>query len=273
MAALRSYDLLNARSDPRLDALCRAAAAALDIPVAFISFIDARQQWIKARVGSDLETLPRYLSFCHYTIHEKSGVLVVPDMLADPRFSVHPSVQDGPRHRFYAGASIVDPGEYRIGTVSVLDNTPRQFDMDGVEVLQWLSAHVMDVVKTGATASNGFAEEPEAFGPAPQPVSIRSWLGVRTEQTVYPTGAGQSGLILLSVARASPAERAGLAVGDVLVAIANHPTLESRDIKLALSDRQVGEVVPVQIWRAGQALQRSIQVEAMPRARRTQRRA
>lgn len=273
MAALRSYDLLDTRSDPRLDALCRAAAAALDVPVALISFIDAHQQWIKARVGSELQALPRHLSFCHHTIHEKSGVLVIPDTLADPRFSVHPSVQGGPRYRFYAGVSIIDPGEYRIGTVSVLDSTPRQFDMNGIEVLQWLAAHVTDVLKAGTTASDGVLEEPDTSDPAPQPVSTRSWLGVRTERTSHTPPAGRHGLLLLSVARASPAERAGLAVGDVLVAIANRPTLESHDIRLALSDRKVGDVVPVKIWRDGQALQRSIQVEAMPRARQTRRRA
>lgn len=273
VAALCSYDLLDNRPEPRLDALCRAAATALEVPVALISVIDANQQWIKARVGSDLRQVPRHLSFCHYTIHEASGVLVVPDTLADPRFSVHPLVQDGPRYRFYAGVSIVDPGEYRIGTVSVLDSAPRHFDMAGVEVLQWLSAHAMDVLLANTPALKGFVEEPEVFGPAPQPASIRSWLGVRTERTGHRPDTGRSGLVVLSVARASPAERAGLAVGDVLVAIADHPTLEPRDVKLALSDRQVGDVVPVQLLRAGQTLQRSIQVEAMPRARQTRRRA
>ena len=108
---------------------------------------------------------------------------------------------------------------------------------------------------------------------APKPAAPRSWLGVRTERTARPAGNGQGGLVLLSVAQASPAERAGLAAGDVLVAIADQRTLEQRDIKRALSDWQVGDVVPIQILRAGQALQRSIQVEAMPSALRVMRRA
>ena len=81
VAALHSYGLPNGCSDPRFDALCRAAATALDVPVALISFIDADQQWVKARIGSDVQVMPRYLSFCHHTLHEASGVLVVPNML------------------------------------------------------------------------------------------------------------------------------------------------------------------------------------------------
>lgn len=272
VAALHSYNVLDGSSDPRLDVLCQAAATALDAPIALISFIDAHQQWTKARVGSDLQATPRYLSFCHYTIHEASGALVVSDMLADPRFSMHPSVHGRPHYRSYAGVSIEDPGEYRIGTVSVLDRAPRQFDTNGIEILRRLSANVMDVLIAGATPSSGFAEEPETYDPAPQATFVRSWLGVRTEPAAQPRGTGRGGLVLVSVARASPAERAGLAVGDVLVAIADHPTLDAHDIAVALSDRKVGDVVPVQIWRAGQTLQRSVQVEAMPHARRTRRR-
>ena len=64
-----------------------------------------------------------------------------------------------------------------------------------------------------------------------------------------------------------------LEAGDVLVAIADQRTLEQRDIKRVLSDWRVGDVVPIQILRAGKALQRSIQVEAMPSALRAMRRA
>ena len=88
--------------------------------------------------------------------------------------------------------------------MSVMDVRPRQLDAGGVEMLQWLSANVMDILKAGATPSIGLAEEAEAYNAAPQPAPVRSWLGVRTEQALHPSGAGQSGLVLLSVARASP---------------------------------------------------------------------
>lgn len=266
MAALHSYGVLNHQPAPRLAELCAAAASALDVPVSCISFIDADRHWTKASTASDLKDFPRYLSFCHHTIHEPSGTLVVPDMAADARFSAHPSVYASPRYRFYAGVSITDPGEYRIGAVCVLDTQPRRLDDSGLDTLRRLSQQVMDALTAGE-ASGGSSE----VGRDPDAPPVQGWLGVRTERAVDPHGVGRHGLLLLSVAQPSPAERAGLEVGDVLVAIGNHPTLASGDIAYALSNRMAGDAVPVHVWRAGRTVQRTIHIEAMPEGRRTRR--
>jgi PDZ domain len=266
VAALRSYGVLNHSPAPKLAELCAAAASALDAAVACISFIDADRHWTKASTGSDPMNFPRYLSFCHHTIHEPSGTLVVPDMVADARFSAHPSVYAGPRYRFYAGASVVDPGEYRIGALCVLDTQPRHLDSGGLDTLRRLSQQVMDALLAG----EALGSSPEA-GRDPDAPPVQGWLGVRTERAVDPHGVGRHGLLLLSVAQPSPAERAGLEVGDVLVAIGDHPTLASGDIAHALSNRVEGDALPVHVWRAGRAVQRTIHIEAMPEGRRTRR--
>ncbi|KAF7972518.1 hypothetical protein HWV62_17804 [Athelia sp. TMB] len=52
--------------------------------------------------------------------------LVVLDALADWRFANHPSVISRPRIRFYAGAPLRTQDGYNVGTLSVLDDCPRE---------------------------------------------------------------------------------------------------------------------------------------------------
>lgn len=270
VAAVRSYGVLNHDPDERLDQVCREAAAAWAVPVACVNFIDADRHWTKACVGAATADYPRFLSFCHHTISEPNGTLVVSDLGADVRFSAHPLVISEPRYRFYAGASVVDAGGYRVGTVCVLDTATNRTRAEGLATLQRLSFTVAKVLASGPIVDLPANAGPDADG-TNGPLLVQGWLGVRTEHAAGAPGNDRCGLLLLSVAYSSPAERAGLEVGDVLVSIANRPILALTDISHALSNRLSGEALPVQVWRSGRALQRTIHIEAMPAGRRTRR--
>ncbi|HWP44840.1 MAG TPA: GAF domain-containing protein, partial [Blastocatellia bacterium] len=89
--------------------------------------IDRHRQWFKSRVGIDVPETPRDLAFCSYTILQPS-LLVIPDTMADERFMSHPLVAGDPRIRFYAGAPLVNNEGYALGTLCVLDQTPRDLN-------------------------------------------------------------------------------------------------------------------------------------------------
>lgn len=270
VAALRSYGVLGNGSPGRFDALCQAAATALDAPVACVSFLDADREWVHGRFGADMPDVPRHLSFCHHTIHEPGGLLAVADLLEDARFSAYPCVQSGPAHRSYAAASIVDPGDYRIGAVAVLDRRRRQFGHDALQALQRLAVAVMDNLLPPRGLE--LAGEVAPAAPTPPSALVQGWLGVRTERALTSLSAPR-GLRLVSVAQGGPAARAGLQPGDVLFAVSDQETREAGDITRALAARALGEPVPVHIWRSGEAMQRVVYVEAMPESQRTRRRS
>lgn len=92
----------------------------------------------------------------------------------------------------------------------------------------------------------------------------RGWLGVKTELAQPLRGSGDVGRLIIRVARNSPAERAGLKIGDVLLAIDRQATRRGSDIVTAMACRTVGEQAELQLWRSGKLVQVTIKVEAAP---------
>lgn len=127
LAALRALEILDSEPETDFDALTRLAAHALGTPIAVIGLMDSDRLWFKSRVGLAAPELDRQIAFCSHTITQPGRPLIVPDLLADARFTDHPLVAAGPRLRFYAGAPLVDVSGAVLGTLAVLDTQPREF--------------------------------------------------------------------------------------------------------------------------------------------------
>ena len=79
----------------------------------------------------------------------------------------------------------------------------------------------------------------------------RGFLGISSQPVAL--NEGQRGLLVVRVERGSPAERAGLLVGDVLVAMDGHAISDTDDLQSLLNGDRVGASVPVQLVRGGVA--------------------
>src|SRR5262245_33006204 len=90
----------------------------------------------------DVRELPYPDFFCSHAIRQRD-VFMVHDALQDPRFANHPLVADGPRVRFYAGAPLVTPQDYALGTLCVVDVVPRQLSAKQIESLRILGRQAM----------------------------------------------------------------------------------------------------------------------------------
>ncbi len=126
---------MDTSSEQLFDSLAELASLAFNAPIALISLIDEKRQWIKAPIGLDVRQIVHDISFCHYAINA-DNVLVVSDAAVDGRFSDNPIVTGSPHIRFYAGAPLIAPDGHRLGTICVFDKMARTFTEADVLHLQ-----------------------------------------------------------------------------------------------------------------------------------------
>ncbi len=139
LQALCSLGVLDTPPHERFDRLTRLAARLFEVPIALVSLVDTDRQWFKSRVGLDAPETPREQSFCAHAILD-DGPMVVPDASRDVRFSENPLVLGPPDIRFYAGIPIRTPEGLPLGTLCVIDRTPRAFDAEDMRTLHDLAA-------------------------------------------------------------------------------------------------------------------------------------
>ncbi len=135
LAALRRYQVLDTPPEEGLDDLVHLAAQACDTPIAVVSLTDRDREWYKARLGLDVQEIPRDDAFSAYA-HLGDGVYIIPDATRDPRFAGNPLVTGTPPIRFYAGVPLRTPGGQPLGMLAVMDRlqrtlTPAQTDALG----------------------------------------------------------------------------------------------------------------------------------------------
>src|SRR3954463_14703300 len=82
---LFSYKILDTPIEEEFEDLVQIAVNMFDVPMAYITFIDANRQWMKARRGLDICEVNRELSVCNYTLLQNQ-VLEIEDLQQDERF-------------------------------------------------------------------------------------------------------------------------------------------------------------------------------------------
>ena len=142
IAALQKYAILDSEPEQGFDDLTLLASYICRTPIALISLIDESRQWFKSRVGVTVSETPRDIAFCSTAILS-SEVMIVPDTLKDERFRNHPMVVSEPNIRFYAGAPLINEEGFALGTLCVVDRTPRDFSPEQKEALKALSRLVL----------------------------------------------------------------------------------------------------------------------------------
>lgn len=136
LAALHALPLLDTAAEPDFDAIVQIGQALFNISTCLVTLVDADRQWFKARIGLEVPETPRSVSFCGHAILQED-VFVVLDARQDERFHDNPLVSGPPHIRFYAGAPIMLPSGYTVGTVCILGPEPR--DSFGVAEQRQLS--------------------------------------------------------------------------------------------------------------------------------------
>jgi signal transduction histidine kinase len=141
--ALRALRLLEAESVPVFEEVVQTAAHFANIPVAWLSFADRDQEFLKATFGlsrlglmNDLvmqRSIDQNDSFGIYVI-DSHQPLAISDTLAHPAFAQSLLTQQYGIRSYLGVPLITSQGDY-LGVLSVMDVVPREFTVPEIEFL------------------------------------------------------------------------------------------------------------------------------------------
>jgi CheY-like chemotaxis protein len=154
LESLRNFRILGTSCEQEFDDIARLAAVICDAPVAVITFVDEQRVWFKAKVGLELDEIPRDGSFCAYAILQPD-VLIVPDPLSDERFMSSFLVKEI-GIQFYAGIPLITDDAHPLGTLAVMDRVPHLMTEEQSDSLRILARRMMRELalrRTGDTQS------------------------------------------------------------------------------------------------------------------------
>lgn len=171
--ALDSYRIVDSIPEAAYNDIVRIASILCDTPIALVSLVDRDRQWFKASKGLAVNETSRDVAFCDHAIRVPDQLMHVPDARLDARFVDNPLVTGELGIRFYAGMPLVTPGGAAMGTICVIDNTPRELDARQREGLAALARLTMTLLEARHRESELeraliFARQ-ETVGPTPEP--------------------------------------------------------------------------------------------------------
>jgi GAF domain-containing protein len=142
--AVRRYRLVDQPVEDAYDRIAFVAGAIFDTPIATVSLVEQDRVWLAACQGlSGVRQLGKEPGLCASVIAQ-DDVYVINNAAVDPRTLEHPLVRGELGLRFYAAAPIRTHDGYRLGTVNVIDNRPRDVTQRQLKALEHLAAMVSD---------------------------------------------------------------------------------------------------------------------------------
>lgn len=148
LQALYRSGLLDTGAEARFDRLTARTREWFDVSSSSIALIAEARQVIKSLAGPIGQDLPLALSLCAVTV-TADRTLVIPDALQHPTYRDHPLVTAGPKVRLYAGHPLTSLDGWRIGSLCVMDDKPRDFTENDIRDLRSFAQLVQEEIWRG----------------------------------------------------------------------------------------------------------------------------
>jgi CheY-like chemotaxis protein len=152
LESLHSFRILGTSCEQGFDDIAHLAALMCDTAVVVIAFIDEQRVWFKAKIGLEVDEIPRDDSFCAHAILQ-SDVLIVPDPIADESFASGFLVKEI-GIRFYAGIPLITVDNYPVGTLAVMDRVPHLMTREQIDVLKILARRIVGELERRRTTDD-----------------------------------------------------------------------------------------------------------------------
>jgi len=147
--ALARYRILDTPPEQSFDNIAKLATQLFDVPISLITFVDTAHVFLKSHVGLDgtQTTAPRSSSLCSLALLTDEVTIFdnIPKM--DPCLLADPVLLSEMGFQFYAGAPLITPDGFRIGTLCVMGMNPRSFSERDARLLTCLSRIAMDEIE------------------------------------------------------------------------------------------------------------------------------
>jgi PAS domain S-box-containing protein len=149
LLALSRYNALDTPPEVAYDRITRTARRVFNAPICLVTLVDGTRQFFKSKIGVDIDQTPRDQAFCAHGLLQDEA-LIVTDATKDPRFADNPLVTGDLHTRFYAGAQLKTSDGFKLGSLCVLDTTPRpQPTEEQICILEDLAAQVVELLEAG----------------------------------------------------------------------------------------------------------------------------
>jgi diguanylate cyclase (GGDEF)-like protein/PAS domain S-box-containing protein len=141
LRALWTRDLLDSQPELECEELVQLAAAICGTPLGLVTLLDERHQWCRASGHLKLGETPREVAFCAHAIRQ-TELFLVQNALMDPRFGSNPLVTSDPAIQFFAGVGLFTADGEPLGTLCVVDMSPRVLGAEQGNALEVLGRQV-----------------------------------------------------------------------------------------------------------------------------------
>jgi two-component sensor histidine kinase len=156
LAAVRRYDILDTPADGSFDRITAIAARRFNVPISVISIVDHDRIWFKSHHGLSIDQIGIEPGLCSSAIMSPNPYVLV-DAAMDPRSIANPLVAGMFGLRFYVGVPLQTSDGYNLGTLCIIDRTPRPVSQDQIDELKDLAALVMDQMELRLSARRAIA--------------------------------------------------------------------------------------------------------------------
>jgi GAF domain-containing protein len=144
LEAVRRYRLVDQPVEQAYDRIAYVAGAIFNTPISTVSLVEQDRVWLAACQGlPGVREVGKEPGLCASVIAQ-DDVYVINNAAVDARTLEHPLVRGELGLRFYAAAPIRTHDGYRLGTVNVIDNKPRDATKRQLQALEHLAAMVSD---------------------------------------------------------------------------------------------------------------------------------
>jgi GAF domain-containing protein len=151
--ALKRYNILDTPPDGSFDRITKLASSIFDVPIAIISLVDTERIWFKSAHGLNVNQINRDPGLCASAILSED-VYVINNAATDPRTLTNPLVAGDFGLRFYAAAPLQTEDQCNLGTLCIIDKTPRDLTEKEQKILKELADVVMDEMELRLSLRN-----------------------------------------------------------------------------------------------------------------------